>query len=128
MKKFLCLALVCAVAGLSSLARVQAADTKPVPAEKPKKETKDKPLPYRGKLTAVDKSAKTITIGDRVFHVTSETKITKDDKPAVLEDGKAGDEVRGQYKSAEGDKLQAVSIYYGVKAPAKPKEKKPEAK
>lgn len=116
MKKLLGLGLVCAMAVLSSLATAPAAD-KPATGDKPKKE--GKPLPFNGKLTAVDKTAKTITVGERVFQVTADTKIMKDDKPATLDDGKVGEQVRGSYKSAEG-KLDAVSIFFGPKA-AKPK-------
>src|SRR5205809_7966017 len=46
--------------------------------------------PFHGKLAAVDKVAKTITIGKSVYHVTSETKIKKGDKPAILEAGVVG--------------------------------------
>ncbi len=44
-------------------------------------------LPFRGKLTAVDTNAMTLIVGKRTFNMTSETVVTKDDKPAVLADG-----------------------------------------
>ena len=112
MKKLLGLGLTCAIAALACLVTAHAAD-KPATGEKPRKE--GRPIPFNGKLTAVDNSAKTITVGERVFHVTAETKVMKEDKPATLEDGKVGEQVRGSYKSAEG-KLEAVSIFFGPKA------------
>src|SRR5438034_11394521 len=66
--------------------------------EKPKSETKEttkkaSPHPYHGTLTAVDKSAKTITVGKTTYQITSETKITKEGKPATLDDGVVGQNV-----------------------------------
>ncbi len=86
---------------------------------------KSKLLPFRGKLGSVDKVAKTITLDEkttpgRTFQVTSETRIMKEGKPATLEDGVAGEVVRGSYtKNADG-KLEAHTISFGVKVdPAK---------
>src|SRR5881275_2621636 len=61
---------------------------------------KAKAVPFKGKIGAVDKSAKTITLEDknkRVFQITSETKIMKGDKPATLDDGVVGEIVTGSY-------------------------------
>ena len=87
--------------------------------------TKSKPLPFAGKLGAVDKVAKTITLDEktkpgRTFEVNSETRIMKDGKPATLDDGVVGERVRGSYtKSADG-KLEAHTISFGAKVdPAK---------
>jgi len=90
--------------------------------------TKSKPLPFAGKLGAVDKVAKTFTLDEktkpgRTFEVTSETRIMKNGKPATLDDGMTGERVRGSYtKSADG-KLEAHTISFGAKVdPAKASE------
>jgi hypothetical protein len=72
-------------------------------------------IPFHGKLVAVDNTAKTISIGKETIQITSETKITKNAKAAVLEDAAVGDDVGGTYrKDAEG-KLNAVSLRIGPK-------------
>src|ERR1700687_1994336 len=54
--------------------------------------------PFHGKLAAIDKVAKTITVGKRTFQITSETKIKKAGKPATLDDGVVGETVSGYVK------------------------------
>lgn len=114
MKKMLSLCLIAACAAIAA-PRLGAADKKPAPAEA-KKAVKAKIIPFTGKLTAVDKQAKTITVGERVFQITSETRISKAGKPAILEDGVVGEEVAGAYRSAAGDKLEATTVRFGAKA------------
>ena len=118
MKKILSICLIAACAVLTTPI-VRAADAKPAAADA-KKPAAAKPLPFTGKLAAVDKQAKTITVGERVFQITSETKITKANKPATLEDGVVGEEVAGSYKTSDGGKLEAGSVRFGPKT-AKPK-------
>jgi hypothetical protein len=79
-------------------------------------------LPFRGTLTAVDTNAMTLTVGKRMFNMTSETTVTRDDKPAVLADGVAGEPVRGSYKKNAEGKLDAVTIRFGGAAGATKKE------
>jgi hypothetical protein len=88
-------------------------------------------VPFRGKINEIDKAAKTINIGKekkRTIQITDQTKITKDGKPATLDDANAGDEVGGAYRDADG-KLEASSLRIGpkpegaVKASAKKKKK-----
>jgi len=87
--------------------------------------------PFRGELTA--KTDASITIKERVFEVTSETKITKDGKPAALADAKIGEAVGGRFRK-EGGKLIALVIRFGEKPVEKEKAKqekptvKPETK
>ena len=69
--------------------------------EPSKGEKKQGVIPFRGKLASVDKSAKTITVGERTFQITSETKTMKAGKPATLDDAVVGEEVGGQYRKAE---------------------------
>ncbi len=83
--------------------------------------------PYHGKLAAIDKTAKTITVGKSVYQITSETKIKKGDKPAILEDGVIGEPVSGYAKPMDGGKMFASSVNFGPKpesAGAKKSQKK----
>ena len=81
--------------------------------EPAKGEKKQGAIPFRGKLTSVDKSAKTITVGERTFQITSETRIMKAGKPATLDDAVVGEEVGGQYKKAGDGKLVAGMVRFG---------------
>jgi len=80
--------------------------------------------PFRGKLAAVDKAAKTITIGKSVYHITSETKINKGGKPATLEEGVVGEEATGYAKPMEGGKMYASTLNFGPKPEGKAASKK----
>jgi hypothetical protein len=89
-------------------------------------------VPFHGKLTAIDKDAMTITVGERTFEITSETKITKDNVPATLADGVVGEMVGGSYKKNADGKLSATMIHFGLaggdkNAEGTPKKKKKSA-
>lgn len=87
-----------------------------------KKGPQDKPT--AGKITAVDKEAKTITVGDKVIAVDDTTVITNSGKPAKLEDLKVGTEASVS-TFLLGEKVTAVSIKTGaIAATATPKKKK----
>jgi hypothetical protein len=73
-------------------------------------------LPFHGKLKAVDNNGKTISVGERTFQVTSETKIMKDDKPALLADGVVDQPVTGAYLASADGKLNATTINFGKAA------------
>lgn len=77
------------------------------------KKKKGEGLPYRGKVSAIDKSAKTVAVGERKFHINSETRITKGGKPATLDDGVVGDEASFYYKKGDDGKLIALSVRFG---------------
>lgn len=77
-------------------------------------------LPARGKVVAVDKTAKTIKVGERTFHVTSETRIQKTGKPATLDDAVVGENVGIFYKEEEG-KLVALTLRFGPQPEGKAK-------
>ncbi len=102
----------------------------PAPAKKAtadKKESKAKTKaahPFRGKLAAVDQSAKTIKVGESVYQITSETKISKAGKPATLADGVVGEQVTGHVKPAEDGKMVATSVFFGGKGESKASNKK----
>jgi hypothetical protein len=72
-------------------------------------------MPFHGKLKAVDKAAETITVGELVIAITSDTKIWKDGKPAILADGVVDEPVSGAYKKAADGKLDATKITFGKK-------------
>jgi hypothetical protein len=80
--------------------------------------------PFRGKLAAVDKVAKTIKVGESIYQITSETKINKAGKPATLEDGVVGEPVSGYAKPTEDGKMAATTVNFGAKADANGAEKR----
>jgi Cu/Ag efflux protein CusF len=108
------LALIALVAFMGSLVAPAFAQEKP------------KALPFKGKVTAVDKEAKTITLSGekaQVIHITAKTKIMKGEQTATLDDVTKGEQVSGSYREA-GGKREAGSLYIGAKAPAADKKKK----
>jgi hypothetical protein len=84
----------------------------------PAKPKKNNP-PFHGNLKAVDTSAKTLTVGTLTLQITSDTKITKDGKPATLSDGVVGEPVSGSYTKTADGKLNALIVHFGAK-PKKP--------
>lgn len=85
---------------------------------------------FTGKAVAVDKVAKTVKLSGekgRLLQITSTTKITKDGKPATLDDLKDGDDVSGGFKPGAEGKLEATVLTIG-KPPAKKKDEKKEEK
>jgi hypothetical protein len=95
----------------------KAAGSAAATAEKPAKAG-----PFHGKLAAIDKAAKTITVGKRTFHVTSDTKIKKSGKPALLDDAVVGETVSGYVKPGTDGKLMATSLNLGPKTTPEPAE------
>lgn len=75
-------------------------------------------IPFHGKLKAVDKTEMTITVGKETFRITSETRISKLGKPAVLDDGQVGDNVAGAYRKDDEGHLNALSLRFGPRLPA----------
>lgn len=120
MKKLIVPLLIAAFAATVTVP-VGAADTKPGP----KKEAQsNRAIPFRGKIASVDTQAKTIKIGERVFHVTADTRIMKAGKPATLDDASAGEEVGGQYREGADKKLNVVSLRIGPRPDAATSPKK----
>jgi hypothetical protein len=72
--------------------------------------------PFRGKLAAVDKTAKTIQVGKSIYYITSETKITKAGQPATLADGVVGEPTTGYVKPTEDGKMTATTLRFWPKA------------
>lgn len=111
--KALITACVITLVTLTSVPMLRAAD-KAVPAEKGEKKAA-KHIPFHGTIAAVDKNAKTIKVGERTFHVASNTKISKAGKPAILNDAAVGEEVAGAYHEGDGGKLELMSLRIGPK-------------
>lgn len=86
---------------------------------------------FTGKAVSVDKAAKTVKLSGekgRTIQITATTKITKDGKPATLDDLKDGDDVYGGYKAAADGKFEATTLTIGKPAPKKKEDKKDEKK
>ena len=127
--KLIAIGLVAAFV-VAATGTVHAQDKKPAAAAEGKK---DRPIPFRGKINEVDKSAKTISIGKetkRTIQITDKTKIMKDGKAATLADANVGDEVGGSYLTSASGKLEAGSLRIGPKpeSDAKPKKEKKKMK
>lgn len=111
--------LAAAIAGLPVSLRAQ---TNQNPAATNNAQKKQAPAgkrtagPFRGKLAAVDKVNKTITVGKRTFQITPDTKVFKDGAPATLEEAVVGQNVSGGFKTAPGGKLNATKLTIGPKA------------
>lgn len=109
--------LATAMIALPVAARAQDANTNEPPHQTmtPKKHNT---IPFRGKVAAMDTQAMTLTVGNRTFQITADTKISRDGQPATLSDGVEGEPVRGTYKKTEAGKLEALSVYFGAKQKA----------
>lgn len=120
MKKLIISILIAAFAATAAMP-VMAADEKPA-----KKEAAPaaRAIPFRGKITAVDKSAKTVKVGERTFHVTSETRIIKAGKPATLDEATVGEDVGLAYREGDDKKLNLVTLRVGPR-PEAPKKDAP---
>ena len=117
--KNILMSLLVAVAMLGLLANAEAATTnKPVTKAAPAK-TKAKTHPFKGIIKTLDQTAKLVVLEGpkaQTYLITSETRITKNGKPAVLADIIVGEEVTGQARETPEGKWEARSIYAGKKA------------
>jgi Cu/Ag efflux protein CusF len=90
-----------------------------------------RPYPFSGKLGAVDKEKKTITIlgkeKSRTLYLDGQTKIMKQEKPATLEDAAVGEDVAGQLRKTEDGKEMVISLRIGPKPAAEEKPAKEKA-
>jgi hypothetical protein len=87
-----------------------------------KTEKRAKQMPFRGKLSAVDAAAGTITLQgkekNRTLLVTSATRINRDSKPTTLQTVKVGESVGGLAKATPSGEWEVVTLNVGIK-PAK---------
>ena len=121
--------LAAAIAGmpvqlLAQSTNKPAAEHKSAAAKKDSAAKKKAAHPFRGKLAALDKTAKTIRVGESIYQITSETKITKAGKPATLEEGVVDEPVTGYAKPTDDGKMAATTVHFGAKAEEKGSEKK----
>jgi hypothetical protein len=125
MLRFIALGLLSAALALAP-AQIRAQDSQKPDAGKKEEAAKKKrdTLPFNGKIGAVDKTAKVITVGERKFQITSETKIMKAGKPATLEDAAVGEEIAGAYRKADDGKLTAMTVRIGPRPEGEPKGEK----
>jgi hypothetical protein len=98
------------------------------PATSPAAKQAIRPIPFRGKISAVDQSAKTFTVGgkegSRVFKVTETTTITKAGAAATMTDIVENEQARGTYlKQADGT-LEAKTVKLGPKTEGEKKARK----
>lgn len=118
MKKLIASLLIAAFAATIPLPAF-AQDAKP--AEK-KAAPAVRAIPFRGKIAAVDKQAKTVKVGERTFQITSDTRIMKAGKAATLDDVAVNEEVGGAYREGEDKKLNVVSLRVGPRPEAPKKD------
>ena len=105
-----------AIVAAPAITRAQDATNAPASDQPaPVKHKKHDMTPFHGKLSAIDTNAMTLTVGERTFEITSETKITKDGQPAVLADGVVGEMAGGAYKKGADGKLDATTVSFGEK-------------
>jgi hypothetical protein len=127
-KFFATILCTAAFAAFSISSQAQTQTNKPAPDKKSSSskssESKQRAGPFHGKLAALDKAAKTVTVGKRNFHVTAETKIIKNDKPATLNDGVVDEVVSGYFKTSSEGKLTLTTLRFGPKTEAKNSDKK----
>jgi hypothetical protein len=114
MKKYIAVYAIVAAALVAAPAIVRAEDNphKPSAAES-HKAAKKHGLPFHGKVTAVDATAMTVTVGKMTINVTSETKISKEGKPAAFSDITVGEKISGAYQKDDAGKMTASVIHIG---------------
>lgn len=107
---------------------LSAADPAPAPGtSQATKKGSSHAYPFRGTVDAVSTSAMTITLDgkktERVLHVTTESVLEKDGKPAKIEEIASGDYARGLLSKPDGSREILVKATFGPK-PDKKGEKK----
>jgi predicted extracellular nuclease len=100
----------------------------PRPAASPAAKVATRPMPFHGKVSAVDQNAKTFTVAgkqaSRVFKVTENTTITKAGAPATMADIAQNEVARGSYlRNADGT-LEAKTVRIGPRTEAEKKARK----
>ena len=102
------------VAPVASIAQDKPEKPKtPASADKPAPATRA--IPFRGTVAAVDKEAKTVKVGERVFHVSPETKLTKGNQSATVAEITVGELISGNYTKGDDGKLTAKMMRIGAK-------------
>jgi len=115
MKTLLC-TFVLASTLLGTFSPTQAAPPAPQEEKAPRRAPG---LPFRGKISAVDLEARTLSLAGktiRVFKVNEETKIKRGEDSATLQDLKVGDSVGGYALRAEEGATPLV-VTLNIKVP-----------
>jgi Domain of unknown function (DUF5666) len=115
MKKHIALFTIIGAALFGASASIHAQDAASTNSATATEHVKKHGAPFHGKVTAVDTTAMTVTVGTKTFDVTSDTKITKDGQPATLTDVTVGEVVAISYKKGDAGKLNATTIHIGAK-------------
>jgi len=97
-----------AIAGFQFDLRAQQGDTPAMEQPAPKSQ---RALPFNGKLKAIDKETGTLTVGNRTFLITPETRYLQGN----LESARVGEKVGGSYLKTEDGTLKVNSIRFGPK-------------
>ncbi len=121
-----------ACAAILSTATLAAAESAPgTGTSQTQRKASSHAYPFRGTVDSVDASAKTITLdgkkSERVLHVTDDTVLEKDGKPAKIDEIASGDYARGLLSKQEGAREILVKATFGPK-PDKKTDKKSTAK
>ncbi len=121
-------ACIVAVALCGTLSAADKNSPSPAPKTSPAKTEaaapakKPRAIPFRGKASAIDQSAKTFTIAgkttSRTFKVTDTTTVTKAGSPATFADLTENEDVTGSYWKMEDGTLEAKSLKVGGKTEA----------
>jgi hypothetical protein len=121
-----------ACAAILSTATLAAAESAPgTGTSQTQRKASSHAYPFRGTVDSVDATAKTITLdgkkSERVLHVTDDTVLEKDGKPAKIDEIASGDYARGLLSKQEGAREILVKATFGPK-PDKKTDKKSTAK
>jgi len=99
---------------------------------KPAKKAAPKIPTLRGTVSSINSTNMTVTVDvkgkEEVVKVTSQTRVFADAKPAILSDGKQGEKIVVEYKTAKDKSKEATALRFGSLTPKKesaPKETAP---
>ena len=125
--RFVAISLLTAVAAGTTV-NLRAADSTAAEATATPKAKKAKAQTYVGKITAVYKIQKTVTMTvkgkDQVFQVTSASRFTKIEKPATMDYLTVGEQITLRARAKGEGKAEVVSLRTGTKSTGKSKTKK----
>jgi len=71
---------------------------------------------FSGRVAQVDPTAKTVTVGTDTYQVLATTKITRDNKPASLNEIRRGQQIFGHYKMSAENKMELLTVDVGARA------------
>src|SRR5262249_28742900 len=91
------LGIVITISLLSPVLALGESGQAPTPEARSATPAKPRPIPFHGTVKTIDMAAKTLSVGNRVFQITTKTRISKEGKPAGLNAGTTGERVSGSY-------------------------------